>query len=448
MYDCIIIGAGAAGLAAARELSRHSRRLMILEARNRLGGRIFTRRDSSHPLPFELGAEFIHGEAEETFRITDAAALGVVRLPDQHLWRQRKKLVEIPDFWEQIHREMAKIPENGRSQSFSEFLASRRIDEKKKKMLLNFVEGYHAADPDRIAARALAAGDEETGAAMNNQYRVVSGYDRLIDFLAAGLDRERVRLQTDAIVHGVEWKRGRVRVESRSRAGRERDPIEGQRLLVTLPIGVLRARPGDEGGVRFDPPLRDRERAIDRIASGDAAKIIFTFRERFWDDEVFVKSRVTKNSSVTTLQFLHSWDLPVPTFWTAAPLIAPVVTGWCGGPGAAALLAAGEEAFADRAIESLAKILSIPRKLIDEQITGWHTHDWTHDPFSRGAYSYVMTGGEGAQKKLAQPVDGTIFFAGEATDAEQTGTVAGAIRSGLRAADQIVSSGSRQWHSA
>lgn len=439
MYDCIIIGAGAAGLAAARELSQRSKSLLILEARSRVGGRILTQREAGHALPFELGAEFIHGKAEDTFRLVDSAALGVVRLPDQHLWSQRNRLVEIPDFWEQIHREMARIPARGPSQSFSEFLASRRIDGKKKQMLLNFVQGYHAADPDLIAARALAEGDEETAGSINDQYRVVSGYDGITDSLLAGLDAERARLQTDAVVHRIEWKRGSVRVESRSRMGRERETCEARCVLVTLPIGVLRAKPGEMGAVRFDPPLRDRQRAIDTIASGDVAKIILTFRERFWDDEAFVKSRTAKRSNVTTLQFLHSWNLPVPTFWTASPLVAPVITGWCGGPRAASLLAAGEEAFADRAVESLAKILSMRRREIDEQLTGWRTHDWSRDPFSRGAYSYVMAGGENSQKTLARPVDETIFFAGEATDAAQTGTVAGAIGSGRRAAAQIAS---------
>jgi monoamine oxidase len=90
------------------------------------------------------------------------------------------------------------------------------------------------------------------------------------------------------------------------------------------------------------------------------------------------------------------------------------------------------------AIDALARILAVPRALVARQLTGWRTHDWSRDRFSRGAYAYVGVGGMHAPAALARPVAGTLFFAGEATDAEQMGTVGGAIRSGLRAAGEVL----------
>jgi monoamine oxidase len=89
---------------------------------------------------------------------------------------------------------------------------------------------------------------------------------------------------------------------------------------------------------------------------------------------------------------------------------------------------------ADRALASLAKVLAVPRGRVDDLLDGWWTHDWRNDPYSRGAYSYVLAGGVSARKKLSAPVQQTIVFAGEACDPEQSGTVAGAISSGRKAA--------------
>jgi monoamine oxidase len=136
--------------------------------------------------------------------------------------------------------------------------------------------------------------------------------------------------------------------------------------------------------------------------------------------------------------FFHARGLTVPTWWTMLPLRAPLLTGWAGGPDAAGLSGRDDAYVLDHALDSLATILGISRRRIESRLQQAIVNDWQSDPFARGAYSYVPVGGAGARKKLAKPVAGTLFFAGEATNYDgQPGTVAGAIAAGYRAAREV-----------
>src|SRR5947209_14689912 len=207
MHDVIIIGAGAAGLAAARELSGAARRICIVEARERLGGRIFTLHPPDLPLPIELGAEFIHGEVAETLGIVDAAPLLAYELPDDHWWNGER----VPNFWEEINRLFERIP-GGRDRSFAQFIdAQRSISPRLKKMALGFVEGFNAAHADRISVLALrSADDEQVGPDGYKQFRIAAGYDAVITWLRAGLDPERATIRLGTAVTEIAWRRGHV----------------------------------------------------------------------------------------------------------------------------------------------------------------------------------------------------------------------------------------------
>src|SRR5690349_20944014 len=111
LLDVLILGAGAAGLTAARDLSDAGPRVLVLEARDRIGGRIHTHRDTSFPIPLELGAEFIHGRPLETFDIVRAANLAIVDGADDHWYfdNRRKRFKLLPDFWEKLGRVMSKL---------------------------------------------------------------------------------------------------------------------------------------------------------------------------------------------------------------------------------------------------------------------------------------------------------------------------------------------------
>jgi monoamine oxidase len=139
------------------------------------------------------------------------------------------------------------------------------------------------------------------------------------------------------------------------------------------------------------------------------------------------------------LGFLHSFDAPVPTLWTKLPLRAPVLVGWAGGPRADSLAGKGLGFLTERALYSVAVAFGISRAQVESQLEAVYTHDWQSDAFTRGAYAYLPVGGLEAQRTLASPVEGTLYFAGEATnDAGHIGTVHGAFASGERAAREII----------
>lgn len=409
-YDVIIIGAGAAGLSAARALSGARRKVCLLEARPRVGGRIHTLHLPDLPLPIELGAEFVHGESDTTFAIVDAAALIAARLPDDHWWSERGERTRI-DFWDEVNKVRAKIGNLRRDVSFAEFLRRRRdLTPRLRELACTFVEGYHASHADRISTQVLRFADEEQEGE-NQQFRIADGQDALVAWLRAGLDPQHCHLFLGTAATRVQWSANRVSVET------DTQRFRAKALLVTIPIGVWKA-----GAIGFDPPLREKERILEKLEAGHVVKIVFRFRERFWDD----------------INFLHSNDRFMPTWWTSAPVRAPVLTGWAGGHAADALLAEGSEAMIDRALDSMAAAWKTPRKKLDALLAGTFTHDWQADPFSRCAYSYAAVGGAHAHDALAKPIAKTLFFAGEATSSDQTGTVAGAIESGSRAARELL----------
>lgn len=407
-FDVVIIGAGAAGLAAARELSASGRRVCVLEARERVGGRIHTLHQADLALPIELGAEFVHGQSATTFGIVEAAALAMCELPDDHSWSRGGKWETIRDFWGQLAKLRAKID---RDVSFEEFLRSRRsLSPRLRELAWNFVEGYHAAHADRISALALQSADEEQEGG-NEQYRIINGQDALIEWLRAGLDPERTELRLSTAVTRVEWSKGHVVCRASDVA------IKARAAVITIPIGVWKA-----GVIAFDPPLREKEKAIARLESGHVVKITFRFRERFWK----------------AFNFAHANHRFMPTWWTTAPVVTPILTGWAGGHAADALLAEGSDAMIDRALDAMAETFAVPRRELDRQLVATYTHDWQADPFSRCAYSYAAVGGRGAHDALRKPLRDTLFFAGEATSSDETGTVSGAIDSGRRAARAVL----------
>jgi monoamine oxidase len=435
-FDVIVMGAGVAGLAAARELSGAGKQVCVIEARQRLGGRVFTIHDQASPLPIELGAEFIHGSAPDTFAIVDAASLLAYQLPDNHWWSRDGRWQRIDDFWQRIDRVRARIGD-GPDRSFADFLkAQRSLPPKIKELALTFVEGYHAAHAERISAKSLQFADgEQEDPSGRKQFRIGGGYDALVAWLQAGLDPDRTSLRIGTPVESVEWRAGDVTV--RTSGG---DELRADSLLVTIPLGVLKAPTGQPGSIVFTPALRTKERALEKLEIGHIVKIVFTFRERFWDDDDFLSARsaskgIKPNES---LNFVHSNDPHIPTWWTSAPVRSSTLTAWAGGHAADRLQAESPDSRIDRALESLSSVFAIERNTVDDLLASSHTHDWQADPFSRGAYSYAAVGGTRAHATLAKPVESTIFFAGEATNGEETGTVSGAIASGKRAARELL----------
>ena len=418
-----MIGAGAAGLAAALHLSRAGRRVLVLEARTRTGGRIHTRHERDWPIPVELGAEFLHGEAAAAREVAGAAGLAVLDLEERHLLAANGRLLDTRGFWTRFARLQRRMRALRSDLPFARFLARQKgLASTDRTMAVGYVEGFFAAHLDRISTRSLASDDPEADA---SQGRLRDGYDGLVRALEDGLDPGRIEVRRNTVVTDVEWRPGRARVRSRSGLGGTLPPLEAPRLVVTVPLGVLKAPAGVPGAIRFAPALPDKARALARLEMGSARRVVLRFREDFWT-----------RAGLTS--FVHSPDAAFPTWWTAAPAEVRCLTAWAGGACAEALAGHPPAVVARRALEVLARLAKRPLAQLGAALEAWETHDWDADPFSRGAYAYVGVGGMRAAALLARPVARTLFFAGEATEGDQIGTVPGAVASGRRAALQVL----------
>jgi monoamine oxidase len=443
----LVLGAGAAGLAAARDLSHAGLRVTIIEARPRVGGRILTLHDPRAPIPLELGAEFIHGEAAETLSLAQAAGLAVLELPTTHELADAGRLRPMGDFWELVdgmNRDLARrVASRGKDFPVSEYLDSARMPALRRELLRDFLQGFYAAHPDRLSAQSLAveaapdgSGDERDEVA-GKQFRIANGGDALMKWLRDGLDPDRTEVRLSTVAESVRWKRGAVTVACRG--GGDRAPLptlSARTALITLPLAVLKA-----GVVRFDPALPGKQRALAGIETGQVLKIVLRFREAFWENKEFLKERREKagsNGSREGLSILHAHGVEVPTWWTSLPVRSPVLTGYVGAVAAEQLLAEEPPSRLERCLVALSDVLAVPRRELEEQLDAWASHDWRADPFARGAYSYIGVNGIGAPRALGRPVEGTLFFAGEATNGAEIGTVAGALASGRRAAREVL----------
>jgi monoamine oxidase len=438
--DVVIIGAGAAGIAAARQLHDEGVRLVVLEARERIGGRVWTHRDPRTPIPIELGAEFIHGSAPVIERILDEARLQAVDIAGRRWMISDTRWTPCDDFWDRLYSVMRLLDDGKkRDRSFQEFLARRpggRRLARDRTLARQFVEGFHAADPRLISTRALAeSGTPGEEVRETRLAHVVDGYDRVIESIAAPL-AGRIRL--GAIVTRVKWTRGNAVVEVRYADGRNRFEVEARTVLVTVPLGVLQARRGDVGAITFEPDIGAAKRqALDSLVSGTVVRVAIHLRERVWASEEF--GAKGGHEETDALSFLHSNDPDFPVWWTAYPLRTPVIVGWRGGPGAVRLSQLPPDQIESRAIASLARHLRTTPRRMRSMVEGVWAHNWELDPFARGAYSYQRVGGAGSSEALARPLKRTLFFAGEATGTTGgTGTVDGAIATGRRAATQVM----------
>ena len=400
--DVLIVGAGASGLAAAQDLCAAGCAVTILEARERVGGRILTARDERVPVPAELGAEFVHGRSPELWKILASGKITAYEVQGEHWFPEGGTLQPAGDSgFEDVFRTMRNYAEPDRS--FAEFLTQAQID---APWATAYVEGFNAAFSQSISVQSLLADD---GAAEKidgeRSFRVLDGYDRVANAL----------LPADAAFHlntpvqEINWRAGHVEVVTAAQTFR------AQTAIVTIPLPLLQQR-----AIRITPGPDRIMQAAARLEMGQAMRITFAFRERFWEDKA-------------DFSFLHSLGYAVPTWWSTRPLYAPVLVGWAAGPKFRPGLNIHD------AVGSLAALLGVPEAAVEGQIVTTCFHDWHADPYARGAYSYTPAGAMGAHAALAEPVENTLYFAGEHTETEgHSGTVHGAIATGRRAARQIL----------
>jgi len=437
-FDTVVIGAGAAGLTAALVLANEGVDIAILEAQDRLGGRIFTVHDPVTSAPVELGAEFVHGRPPEIWDIASAERIPITEVSGEDWSLQGSRLESSSPFGE-IEDILSQMSEGEPDRSFAEFLEKccPHARQQAKARATAYVTGFHAADPAQISVHSLVKGlraDEEIDG--DRAFRLAGGYQSLMNVFREALVRTHVLTHLNTVVENIQWRKGGAEITARQKS--ERSTFSAHRVLVTVPLGVLQALP-EAGGISFSPPLPSKKlSALGQLAMGKVIRVTLRFDKRFWDD---IRPDPNNQKTLANMRFLFSQEESFPTWWTTLPARLPVITAWAPFHFAERLTGEPESLVVQKAHQALARVLRVELS----HITSWHQaaywHDWGSDPFSRGAYSYVKVGGDAAQADLGRPLENTLFFAGEATDISgHNGTVHGAMSSGHRAAHEILSS--------
>ena len=232
----------------------------------------------------------------------------------------------------------------------------------------------------------------------------------------------------DHQVRSIRWNPGNVLVET------TRGEFSAPQCILTFPLGVLHNvnRPN---GIAITPEPAAIPHAR-RLAMGHASRFTLVFRSQYWQ-----LTQLIDPQTLRTLSFLFTPNHIPPVWWTSHPDpdALPALTGWAGGPRASALQGKTAAELGSDACATLASIFALDEQLVRSALIATCSHDWSADPFARGAYGYVPAGAVDASAAMAQPQANTLFFAGEHTDITGNwGTVHAAIRSGLRATAQVL----------
>ncbi|HEY3404441.1 MAG TPA: NAD(P)/FAD-dependent oxidoreductase [Ohtaekwangia sp.] len=426
MDSIIIIGAGAAGLSAARKISEAGKTVTVLEARTRIGGRIFTAHEKDFSMLIETGAEFIHGDLPLTKSLAKAAEATLQKGEGQN-WNLEEGIPSEGDSfeagWDELLHELKKLEHDV---SIGEFLrthfAAPQYDSLRESVI-RFVQGFDAADPDKASAFGLREEWTNSDDDALTGYHIQNGYSHLMNFLQQECLKQSVSFYLSRTVTEIQWEEGRVTVKTSS--GEE---FTADKVLITIPPAVLQ-----KGSVKFSPEIPLHNDAIQKIETGGVIKFIIEFTEPIWEKESCTTFREFPN-----LHFLFT-DAYVPTWWTQKPSRSPILTGWLSGP-ITKTISKTEAELEQDAVQSLAYIFGSSEEALRARIVAIKVINWANDPFSYGAYAYKAIGTEEALHILSQPILNTIYFAGEAYyKGTEMGTVEAALASGEARTKEILS---------
>ena len=427
--DVLVLGAGIAGLGAARALAERGMRPLVIEARDRVGGRIYSLQTGKGVV--ELGAEFVHGKEPQLWSLIKEAAAETIER-DGAMLREGAtgELAQDEHVEEDLFDPLEQLGDLPHDMSFADWLASSNVPKEQHAGLLGYVEGFNAADAKRISALSVELQQKaEERIEGDRAWHVRGGYSQLAIYLANRVRKLGGEIQLGAIVQSVRWSAGEVVVETNS--GVFRAP----RCIVTLPLGVLQ-RVNREGGIVFEPEPAAIDHAR-RLVMGSAERFTMIFREPWWE-----RSKRVNEKALKAMSFLFTFRRSPPVWWTPhpEPQALPTLTGWAGGPRAAKFIGRDADQLGAEACSGLAEVFGIPEQQVRDALLATHKHDWELDPFAYGAYSYVPAGALDAPAAMAEPECNTLFFAGEHTDTTANwGTVHAALGTGLRAAQQVFS---------
>ncbi len=409
---------------AARELGRAGKKVTILEARSRVGGRIYPLDETVWGYPAQGGAEFVHSEGKHIKQLAREAGLTFVPIHGE-IWSTRNgplnstKLDRYKSLINEDEKLKQKLKTLEKDISIGEFLDTHFGGEEYSVLRSNITkvaEGYDAADPYKISTFVLR--DEWLGDDEWENGRIKEGYGALLAYLEKECTDKNVTIKLDSSVATIVYKKGEVQVTTETGA-----VYTASKVVVTVPLPLLST-------ISFSPAIPEKLASAARIGFGGVVKVLFKFKSQWWN--TLQGNDLSKMSMLLTNSRFMTW-------WTQYPETSTTLAGWMGGPSVSALQSFSDQEIADAALDSLAETVQIEKETLRSQLETYFVGNWANDPYSRGAYSYSLVNADDAYDEMAEPIEDTLYFAGEAVNrGEESATVEAALQSGLQAAQDIL----------
>ena len=410
MQSILIIGGGAAGLMAAYKLSAQNKKVILLEASDRLGGRIHTYKDSKFSMPVELGAEFVHGKLPVTLNLLKHAGIKYHAIEGSMITVKNgmtTKHDDADDYWEDVMKQMKLLKHD---MPLSEFLIKYFNDdkyEKTRQSIKGFAQGFDLADVSKASTLSLY---NEWSHEDNIQYRIEGGYIQLVNFLESESKKNGCIIYNNCTVKKINWSNNEVNVITMCSRY-----FKADKIIITVPLSVLQTNKNDINFIEFAPAIDNYFNSAKNIGFGTVLKIILEFDEAFWQHQR------NKSGFIMT-------DGSSPVWWTQLPNKNAILTGWLGGLKALELKDKSDEELLMYSLQSLSGTFLISVDVLQKKLKAHKIINWINIEHIYGGYSYNAVHSIKAKKILQQPVDDTIFFAGEATyEGKSEGTVEAAL---------------------
>jgi monoamine oxidase len=415
MAEIVVIGAGISGLTIARALLKKGHSVTVVEAQERIGGRIHSLSNKFSRV-VEAGAEFIHGKQPLTFNLLKEAEQKKTLIKGKFYTLSNNELEKgdmLDDHWRKLMSELGKLKHDMTMENFLQqhFNGSEFNDLRER--VKQFAEGFDIADVNRVSSLALK--EEWSHNDDTHQYRMDDGYGTLIEFLKDKIIAAGGTIILSEPVTEIQWSEGNIKILTTT--GKS---IPAEKVVITVPLGVLQKK-----SIRFTPELPYHEQAFESMGFGGVIKFLFEFKEAFWES--------SKARKLSEFAFVFS-DAEVPTWWSQLPDTLPLLTGWLSGPRTFDALHSTESLY-QKALVSLQYIFKCNSKEVESNLAHWHIADWVQDPYSFGAYSYPTLKSSVAIKQLSLPVNDTVYFAGEALF---EGSAMGTVEAALSSAESVI----------
>jgi monoamine oxidase len=416
--DIIIVGAGAAGLMAAKILSENKITVCILEARTRIGGRVFTINDAGFSKPVEAGAEFIHGNLPLTIALLKKAGIKYHKTAGE-IWEHKNgELIKKEYFIEHAYLLEKKLKKADKDMGMYEFLERNFAEDKygdMKQSICDYVEGYDAAN---IKETSLLAFKKDWENEEDVQYVIEGGYGALLEHIKDNCSQNGCDIYLSTDVKEIKWTTQQAEIITNGRN------FSANKVIIAVPTTLLTQQ--IQGNISFNPALPGITNAAMQIGHGGVIKVIIEFTHAFWN------TQKAKN-----FFFIFSKET-IPTWWSQLPDKTPILTGWLAGPKAEQLSHETDDSFLEHGLLSLSSIFNIEMKILKQFVKASHVHNWIADAFSKEAYSYKSLTTEQGKNILRKPISNTLFFTGEALAKNYYATVEAALQSGKEVAEKIL----------